>query len=92
MRRALVADLEAALADHVMHHEQWMRAQNTLLPLVRQRADLEIASYSAGRASLTDLIAAQAAFAQASLDTLDREAVVARDAARLVLTYGSDNR
>lgn len=92
MRRALVADLEAALADHVMHHEQWMRAQNTLLPLARQRADLEIASYSAGRASLTDLIAAQAAFAQASLDTLDREAVVARDAARLVLTYGSDNR
>jgi len=92
MRRALAADLEAGLADHVMHHEQWMRARDTLLPLARQRADLEIASYSAGRAALTDLIAVQAAYADASLTALDREAVVARDAARLVLTYGSDNR
>lgn len=92
MRRALAADLEAGLADHVMHHEQWMRARDTLLPLARQRADLEIASYSAGRASLTDLIAAQTAFAQASLDALDRSAVVARDAARLVLTYGGVNQ
>lgn len=92
MRRALFADLEAGLADHVMHHEQWMRAERTLLPLARQRADLETASYAAGRASLTELIAAQTALAQASLDTLDRAAIVARDAARLVLTYGSDDR
>ena len=92
MRRALAADLEAGLADHIMHHEQWMRARDTLLPLARQRVELDIASYSAGRAALTDLIAAQAAFAEASLEALDREAVVARDAARLVLTYGSDNR
>ncbi|MGC7532478.1 TolC family protein, partial [Pandoraea pneumonica] len=68
MRRALFADLEAGLADHVMHHEQWMRAERTLLPLARQRADLETASYAAGRASLTELIAAQTALAQASLD------------------------
>jgi len=92
MRRALVADLEAGLADHVMHHERWMRARNTLLPLARQRADLENASYSAGRAALTDLVAAQVAFAEASLEVLDREAVVARDAARLVLTYGGTDR
>ena len=92
MRRALVADLEAGLADHGMHHEQWVRARDTLLPLARQRADLEIISYSAGRAALPDLFAAQTAFADASLEVLDREAVVAREAARLVLTYGSDNR
>jgi cobalt-zinc-cadmium efflux system outer membrane protein len=90
VRRALLADLDAGLADHIMHHEQWMRAQGTLLPLARQRVDLETVSYSAGRATLLDLIQAQAMFADAALQTLDREATVARDAARLVLTYGGD--
>jgi outer membrane protein TolC len=90
VRRALRAELEAGLADHVMHHGQWMRAKDTLLPLARQRADLETVSYSAGRATLLDLIQAQTMFAGAALQTLDREATVARDAARLVLTYGGD--
>ncbi|OYW89100.1 MAG: transporter [Sphingobium sp. 32-64-5] len=90
VRRGLMADLDAGIADHLMHHEQWQRARDTLLPLARQRADLEIASYAAERASLTDMIAAQAMLADASLSTLDREAAVARDAARLVLTYGDD--
>lgn len=90
VRRALLADLEAGLADHVMHHEQWMRARDTLLPLARQRVDLETVSYSAGRATLIDLIQAQSMFTDAALGTLDREATVARNAARLVLTYGGD--
>lgn len=90
MRRALAADLEAGLADHLMHHQQWLRAQDTLLPLARQRVDLETLSYSAGRATLLDLIQAQTSFADAALQALDREATVARDAARLVLTYGED--
>src|SRR3546814_13500249 len=40
MRRALAADLEAGIADHVMHHEQWMRHRATLLPLARKKAAL----------------------------------------------------
>jgi cobalt-zinc-cadmium efflux system outer membrane protein len=36
-RQALNAELDAGLADHVMHHEQWMRARNTLQP-ARRRA------------------------------------------------------
>lgn len=92
MRRALAADLEAGLADHVMHHEQWIRARDTLLPLARQKADLETASYSAGRAGLLDVIQAQSMLADSELQVLDREAVVARDAARLVLTYGDDDQ
>lgn len=90
MRRALAADLEAGLADHVMHHEQWMRARDTLLPLARKRADLETASYAAGRAGLLDVIQSQSMLADAELQLLDREAEVARDAARLVLTYGGE--
>jgi len=90
VRRALLADLDAGLADHLMHHEQWIRARDTLLPLARRRVDLEIASYSSARAMLTDVIAAQTMFTDAALQALDREATVARDAARLVLTYGED--
>jgi cobalt-zinc-cadmium efflux system outer membrane protein len=88
-RRALAADLAADLADHVMHHEQWVRAQDTLQPLAEQRVRLETASYGAGRASLVDVADAYASLADATLTVLDREALVAADGARLTLTYRS---
>ena len=87
-RRALRAELAAALADHAMHHDQLARAQSTLLPLARQQSDLETASYAAGRASLAEVIAARTALAETELLLLEREIAVAKDAARLVLTYG----
>jgi cobalt-zinc-cadmium efflux system outer membrane protein len=89
-RRELAAQLEAALTDHLMHHDQWTRAQDVLLPLAKRRADLETASYGAGRGGLTDVLEAFTALANAQLTSLDREAAVAADAATLVLTYGSD--
>jgi outer membrane protein TolC len=92
MRRSLTADLESGLADHVMHHEQWMHARDTLLPLAQRKADLETASYGAGRAGLVDVIQSRSMLADTQLQTLDREAEVARDAARLVLTYGGEDR
>ena len=90
VRRALTDALSSDLADHVMHHEQWMRARDTLQPLAEQRVELETASYAAGRASLADVADAHAALADATLTTLDREALVAADGARLVLSYRSD--
>jgi cobalt-zinc-cadmium efflux system outer membrane protein len=91
-RRELVSQLDAGLADHAMHHDQWMRAQNVSAPLARQRADLETASYGAGRAGLADVLQALTALANAQLTLLDREALVAIDGARLVLTFESDDR
>ena len=88
-RRALAADLDADLADHIMHHEQWMRARDTLQPLADQRVKLETASCGAGRASLVDVADAYAALADATLTALDREALVVADGARLTLTYRS---
>lgn len=88
--RQLLAALEADLADHRMHHDRMMRAHQTLLPLAEKRADLETASYGAGTASLGDVLAATVGLTQVRLDTLDREAEVARDAVRLNLTYGVD--
>jgi cobalt-zinc-cadmium efflux system outer membrane protein len=90
--RALTADLEAGLADHVMHHEQWLRARDVLQPLAGQRVTLEMGSYGAGRATLTDIADAHAALADAILKTLDREAAVVADGARLILLYGSSDQ
>ena len=90
--RALTADLEAGLADHVMHHDQWMRARDVLQPLAQERVSLEVASYAAGRASLVDLVDAHSALADAILETLDREATAAADAVRLNLLFGSTDR
>lgn len=89
-RRMLTAQLDGDLADHVMHHEQWRRTLNTFLPAAQQRADLETQSYAAGRANLADVLDAMTALAEAKLTALEREAMVMRDGARIVLTYGSD--
>ncbi|MBA3666381.1 MAG: TolC family protein [Sphingomonas sp.] len=90
--RALAADLEARLADHAMHHAQWMRSRRTLEPLARERVGLETASYGAGRASLVEVVDAHIALVDAALTTLDREALVEIDGARLTLTYRSAGR
>lgn len=90
--RALTADLDAGLADHVMHHQQWMRARDVLQPLAQERVTLEVASYTAGRASLIDLVDAHTALADAILETLDREATVAADGVRLNLLFGKNGK
>ena len=64
-----------------------MRSRGTLEPLAHQRVDLETASYAAGRASLVDVADAETALVDVALTTLDREALVAIDGARLTMTY-----
>jgi cobalt-zinc-cadmium efflux system outer membrane protein len=91
-RRELAAQLDADLADHAMHHDRFERARATLVPLAQHRVDLETASYGAGTATLGDAQAALVALGEARLDLLNREADVARDAVRINLTYGSDER
>jgi cobalt-zinc-cadmium efflux system outer membrane protein len=87
--RQLLAALETDLAEHQMHHEQLARAQETLAPLAQQRADLETASYAAGRASLSDVLGALLDLAETKLSILDRQALVARDSAKINLSYGT---
>lgn len=89
-RRTLAAALESDLADHVMHHDQWRRAVDVLVPTAEQRAHLEVSSYGAGRAGFDDVRTALTDLADTKLDALEREAMVARDGARIVLTYGAD--
>ncbi len=89
-RRELLAALETSLADHAMHHDRLSRARETLVPLAKRRVELETASYAAGTAGLSDVLSAAVALAETVSDALDREADVARDGARIVLTYGVD--
>jgi cobalt-zinc-cadmium efflux system outer membrane protein len=89
-RRELLAALDSSLADHAMHHDRLHRALETLVPLAQRRADLETASYGAETASLSDVLQAFLALAEARIDALSREADVVRDGASIVLTYGSD--
>jgi len=88
--RELVAALDSDLADHRMHHERFERAQTTLLPLARQRAELDRASYAAGRIDLGTALQSAIALAEAEIDLLDREAEVARDGVRITLTYAGE--
>jgi cobalt-zinc-cadmium efflux system outer membrane protein len=90
--RALRAQLDGDLADHVMHHDQWLRARDVILPDALRRSDLETASYGAGRAGIGEVLEAFTDVADARLETLDREAAVARDAVRLSLAYGSSDQ
>lgn len=85
--RALEAQFAADLARWRSAVTQWKRARDELLPLARQRADLEMASYEAGRATLLDVIAAHTALIELELEILEREGAAALAATRLRLTY-----
>jgi len=89
LRRDLLARLNDALDEDVMHHAQLARARDVLVPLAKQRVDLETASYQGGSASLTDVLAARRDEVEAELTALDREAETAAHAIELSLTYGS---
>ncbi|HVR91445.1 MAG TPA: TolC family protein [Novosphingobium sp.] len=86
--RELVAALDGDLADHAMHHQRLMNARSTLVPLAKRRAELDMASYAAGKLDLGSALLSTLALAEAEVDALSREADVARDAIRINFTYG----
>jgi cobalt-zinc-cadmium efflux system outer membrane protein len=86
--REVLAALDSDLADHLMHHQRLENARNTLVPLTRRRAELDMASYAAGKLDLGSALLSSLALAEAEIDALAREADVARDAIRINMTYG----
>ena len=87
--RQLQARLEADLADHQEHHELYVRARETLVPLAERRARLDLDSYAAGRIDIGLALTTTLDAAKAEVDLLDREAIVVRDAVLINLTYGA---
>lgn len=88
VEREATAELSADLADHAMHHQRLQNARATLVPLARHRAELDQASYAAGKLDLGSALLTSLALAEAEVDALAREAEVARDAVRINYTYG----
>jgi cobalt-zinc-cadmium efflux system outer membrane protein len=86
--REVLAALDSDLADHDMHHQRLMNARQTLVPLAKRRAELDMASYAAGKLDLGSALLSTLALAEAEVDALSREADVARDAIRINYTYG----
>ena len=86
--RDVLAALDGDLADHAMHHQRLMNARQTLVPLAKHRAELDMASYAAGKLDLGSALLSTLAEAEAEVDALSREADVARDAIRINYTYG----
>ena len=85
--RELEAQFAADLAAWRSAARQWQRAREELLPLARDRADLEMARFAAGRADLIDVIEARTALALLELEILEREEATVEAAATLRLTY-----
>lgn len=90
--REVLAALDSDLADHLMHRQRLDNARNTLVPLTKRRAQLDMASYAAGRLDLGSALLSSLALAEAEIDALAREAEVARDAIRITMTYGEDGQ
>jgi outer membrane protein TolC len=85
--RDLNAGLTSDLADYDMHRRQLDNARATLVPLAKRRAELDMASYAAGKLDLGSALLSSLALAEAEVDALAREADVARDAVRINYTY-----
>lgn len=88
--RDALALLESDLAEHAMHHALLVNARDTLVPLARRRARLDFDSYGAGTVDLGTALLATLSVAEAEVDLLDREAAVARDAVRIIITYSGE--
>lgn len=86
--REVLAALDGDLADHAMHHQRLMNARQTLVPLAKRRAELDLASFAAGKLDLGSALLSSLSLAEAEVDALAREADVARDAIRINFTYG----
>ena len=86
--RDILAELDADLADYALHRHRLTNARATLVPLAKRRAELDLASYAAGKLDLGSALLSTLALAEAEVDALSREADVARDAVRINYTYG----
>lgn len=86
--REIRASLDGDLADHEMHMQRLENARKVLVPLAKRRAELDMASYAAGKLDLGSALLSSLALAEAEVDALSREADVARDAVRINYTYG----
>jgi outer membrane protein TolC len=85
MERDHLAALESDLGDYAALARQIDRAENVSLPLAREKADLQLASYRAGKSDVAALVTARKEWIEQRLRLLDLRN--RRDALAAKLTY-----
>ncbi|WP_160109020.1 TolC family protein [Pseudomonas izuensis] len=91
-RDALVREhteqLEAQLADYQRLDRAARRTQESLLPLAREKTELTLASYRAGKSDLSAVVAARREWIEVRLKQIDIDEQKALTSARLYFAYG----
>lgn len=82
--------LESELADYTRLSRAVQRNRESLVPLAKQKVELSLASYRAGKGDLNAVIAARRELIEARLKQVDVEEQRALTSARLYFAYGEE--
>lgn len=88
LSREHTQQLEDELADYERLNRAVHRAQTSLLPLAKEKVELTMASYRAGKGDLNSVVAARRELIEARLKQIDVEEQRALTSARLYFAYG----
>lgn len=92
LSREHTQQLENELADYERLNRAVRRNQQSLLPLAREKVDLSLASYRAGKGDLSAVVAARRELIEARLKQIDVEEQRALSSARLYFAYGEPSQ
>lgn len=81
--------LESDLAEYERLHNSLERSQKTFVPLAKEKVDLAMASYRAGKGDLAAVVEARRDLIQARLKLIDITQLQALTSARLHFAYGA---
>ncbi|WP_442110830.1 TolC family protein [Pseudomonas sp. NUPR-001] len=88
LSREHTQQLEADLADLELLNRAVQRSTQSLLPLAREKVELSMASYRAGKGDLNTVVAARRELIEARLKQVDVEEQRALTSAKLYFAYG----
>ncbi|MGY2337800.1 TolC family protein [Pseudomonas sp. SDO5532_S415] len=92
LSREHTQQLENELADYERLNRAVRRNQESLLPLAKEKVDLSMASYRAGKGDLNAVVAARRELIEARLKQIDVEEQRALTSARLYFAYGESSQ
>jgi outer membrane protein TolC len=88
LSREHTEQLENQLADYARLDRALLRSQQSLVPLAKEKVDLSLASYRAGKGDLNAVVSARRELIEARFKQIDVEEQRALTAARLHFAYG----
>lgn len=92
LSREHTQQLESELADYERLNRAVQRNRQSLVPLAREKVELSMASYRAGKGDLNAVVAARRELIEARLKQIDVEEQRALTSARLYFAYGESSQ